>query len=393
LRHGQSGQSTQVHNNVILDLYPVRGRQEQNFREDVYRKGEFSMNKPAGTSWKVETTRLKMKSPGKAIQNRRLAYTAAACALAVVVGGCGGGGDGGSSPGSNPAFVYPPLADAVILSADSGVTSNYSLQATSPKLELDGTSTVGVSFNSPSLQSLTIAVTGLGTENPFSFTVNDPAASGPLTNSPLVDCSDCLRERPGVPAPNNQSVRFIYLNPASAAASFSYSTLGLWNKTVASSVDEVGAAFSIGVVTRSQDLPFFGNPITYKGFMVGRYADGSNTYVVAANATAVVTFSVVGSIATFTTNNTYIESGGSPNPAANAALDLTSPAALVFSFVGNSANFLVGTLSGGGMTGPVNAKYYGPPTGVGAPPAELGGAFFVGDGSHQMNGSFALKRQ
>jgi hypothetical protein len=45
------------------------------------------------------------------------------------------------------------------------------------------------------------------------------------------------------------------------------------------------------------------------------------------------------------------------------------------------------------MSGNATAKYFGPPTGAQSIPAEFGGVFFVGNGSEQMNGSFALKKQ
>lgn len=369
---------------------PDRMRTTPLIQAGHYRSGVFSMNKPARTPLKLMTARLKIQSQRETTLNRRITHIAAAFGLAVVLGGCGGGG-GGGSPGLNPVFVYPTLPDAIINSANSGVTSNYTktFNQLAPAM-----GTVSGILNSPA-QSLTINVSGIGSEAPFSFTVNNPATLGVvLNNSPLNSCPNCLRDIP-VSASDSQPVRFIYLDPASTAA-LTYSTLGLWSKSpLLVGNSDVGAAFSIGVVTRAQDLPILpGTNATYNGFMVGRYANGLDTYVVGANATATASFSPgPNSSVVFSTIGTVItlEGGGPLLP--QSGLNLNGN--LTYS---SGSNSLTGTLTApglavpGGMSGAARARYYGPPTGVNSTPAEFGGAFFVANGLEQMNGSFALKK-
>jgi hypothetical protein len=356
------------------------------------------MSKAAGTALKLETASMKMQSHSEPTLNSRATHIAATFILAAVVGGCGGGG-GGGSPGVNPAFVYPTLPAATLNTANSGVTSIYSKTTGNQLAALGGTITG--SFNGPA-PSLNITVNGIVSEPAFGFTVNNPAALGiALTNSPLnsltLPCTNCLRAGT-VTASDLQTVSIIYLDPSSASAALTYSTLGLWSKP--SSIPgnpDVGAAFSIGVVTRPQDLPIFGTA-NYNGFMVGRYADGTATYLVGANATAVATFGISGanpaSSVAFTTADTHILQEGSVGPPV-LQLGLNLTGTLTYNA---GSNALAGPLTapgvaaGGVMNGTAKAKYYGPPTGADATPAEFGGAFFVSNLTQQMNGSFALKK-
>lgn len=352
------------------------------------------MNKPASTRCKLETARLRMQASRESALNSRVANSAAAFVLAVVLGGCGGGGGGGGSHGSQSP-TYPTLSTATLITADSGVTANYA--KTGNKLaQSDGT----VSARS---DSSTLAITVIVPPEPtFGFSVPQPATLLPLpANSPLdlVTCMGCLLAGTvrTAPIPAGEIVSFMYLKPSAAA--LTYSTLGSWSKPPASTGPDIGAAFSIGVVTGAQDLPISGTP-TYKGFMVGRYADGTNTYLVGANVSATVTFNVSGSnrisSVTFITSDTLIarESSGAlgvETPSTPLGLTLTSKN---FTYDATS-NLLSGTLTAPAIigSGVIRARYYGPPTGTDVTPAELGGAFFIGDSSKQMNGSFALKKQ
>ncbi len=367
------------------------------------------MNKPAGLPGSSGPRTLKVQSHRKTSLNSRVTRSATTIILAAVLGGCGGGGGGGNSQVSQSPVVYPTLSTATLNAANSGVTSNYS--KTGNQLTVQAGTVTG-SFRTPML-AITVSGIKIGNSNfsepTFGFSVNLPAML-PLTPSPLdvtsltPPCTSCLAAGLNSP-PDPPTVSFIYRDPASASSALTYSTLGLWSKpSSAVPGSDVGAALSIGVVTAAQDLPISGSA-TYQGFMVGRYADGTNTFLVGANATAVATFSVSGpsriSSVTFSTSNTWIarELGGAlaldvPSPLPVLDLTLTSPSTPL-TYDANT-NLLSGALKAPaiiGMSGVTKARYYGPPTDSSVTPAEFGGAFFVGNGSEQMNGSFALKKQ
>jgi hypothetical protein len=372
------------------------------YNDHIIVLGIFNMSKAAGTPLKLETASMKMQSHSEPTLNSRATHIAAAFVLAAFLGGCGGGG-GGGSPGLNPGFVYPTLPEAIITGANSGETSSYWISG--DQLTYDVFTVRGISSPAPA-QTLTITVTGVGLPL-FSFTVINPAAFGPLVNSPLnsltIPCTGCLHagtvgSTVGSPPLPSQSVSFIYLDPASSAG-LTYSTLGLWSKPTSVPGTDVGGALSIGMVTRPQDLPILpGTIATYNGFMVGRYADGVDTYLVGANATATATFTPgPNSTVTFSTSDTRIaqEIGGALDLSPSVSQSLLNLSGTLIYNAGS--NSLTGTLTapgvvGGPMTGTATAKYYGPPTAPQATPAEFGGAFFVENGSKQMNGSFALKK-
>jgi hypothetical protein len=200
-------------------------------------------------------------------------------------------------------------------------------------------------------------------------------------------------------------VTFTYLAPA--AAGLTYSTLGLWSKPadLASAAGmEIGGAFSLGVLTRGNDLPTSGTA-SYAGFFVGRYANSVGgpglpavgVYAVGANANATVNFSGAGSVG-FSTVNTEIRpelGGGALGPAQAAPrLDLSATGMPISRT--STTNLFAGTVSSfaGGLTGTISGAFYGrPDTGTSMPP-EMGGTLSVNNpgGTESMVGGFALKK-
>jgi hypothetical protein len=351
------------------------------------------------------------------MRNRTLCFRDRVACLAAILmtvlaalAGCAGGGGGGGL--SEPPFGsgYLTFANATFANTGPGISVAYTIAPGSN--EIDGVvAMVGVDPNSPDPGKITVSVSGVpvtgGTEADFSFVV-DTAALTTLANSPLTggtllpSCADCLTTGT-VTADDDQDVTFIYLDPA--VAGLTYSTLGLWSKPADLSTAagmEIGGAFSLGVVTRGNDLPTSGTA-NYTGFFVGRYAISATgvglpavgVYAVGANASATVDFSGAGSV-DFSTLNTQIrpDVGGALGLAVDAPrLDLSATGMAITRT--STTNLFSGTVDSfaGDLTGTISGAFYGrPDTGTSVPP-EMGGTVTVtnGSGTESMVGGFALK--
>ena len=323
--------------------------------------------------------------------------------LAAALAGCGGGGGGGAIQPDD--YPYPTLASAVPADTGNGLHANYTLDDTTKQFIAAPAATVSAAVNSPAAEQIKLTVANFAGD---SFNVTLPIAtlgSTPLAGSPLPGCPSCLRAPTVAPiASDGKAVSFVYLDPA--AAGLQYSTLGLWSKERSSDDPAtdvfVGGAFSLGVLTRGVDLPTVGTA-SYAGPFVGRYADGTNTYLVGAAASASANFGTRS--VSFATTSTQIarELGGGTLalPAAEARLNLSGTLNYA-----PGANQLAGTVftssvaaGGFGMTGTIQGAFYGPPARTATPPApaELGGTLTATNaaigGTRQLNGAFALKRQ
>jgi hypothetical protein len=334
-----------------------------------------------------------------------------ALASTLWLNGCAS--SGGGPAGIPPPFGsgYPTLANATSANTRDAISVLYTIAPDSEVID-GAAGTVGVAPNSPDPGKITVSVSGIpvtgGTEPAFSFEV-DTALLTTLANSPLTggalspQCVNCLI-RGQVTANDGQVVTFTYLAPA--AAGLTYSTLGLWSKPadLASAVGmEIGGVFSLGVVTRGNDLPTSGTA-SYSGFFVGRYAisatdvglPAEGVYALGANASGTVNFSA-GSVG-FSTANTQIRLegvGGALGVAESASrLDLSATGLPITRT--STANLFSGTVDSvaGGLTGTINGAFYGrPDTGSSVPP-EMGGTVTVtnGLGTEFMIGGFALKK-
>ena len=358
------------------------------------------------------------KAHSRAFPARRAIFAAGALLGLITLGGCGGGGGGGFANVPPVPFVYPTsLANATSSDTVDGFISPYALDPSTPKL----VSTIPtVSGTSPSAGTITITVNAItlpdsSTEQAFSVKF-DPADSTSTTvaNSPLdglslsPQCANCLKTVTAYAivggTTTSTPVTFTYVDPASF--SLTYSALGMWAKPTtngSSNWPEIGGAFSAGVLTRGIDLPTTGSA-NYSGYFIGRYATSAplsgstpspGTYIVGANASATANFGAgTVSFSTLNTNIALESGGGLVAPAAMPGLNLTSsPMPITRTSTSNSFTGTVST-SNGGLSGPIQGGFYGPPatTGDFAPP-ELGGSVSVTNNLDQsMVGSFALTK-
>jgi hypothetical protein len=179
-------------------------------------------------------------------------------------------------------------------------------------------------------------------------------------------------------------------------AGLSYSTLGMWTQDLpAPNATSHTGTFVAGALTRGSDIPTTGSA-TYSGLMTGIYADQRTLqtrtlYAVGATANALADFgSRVVTLNTTGTQKVDINAL-TPTPMADPGLDVSArfgyPAGRN---VLTSTSFR--TSSARMPTGFSTAHFFGPAA------AELGGTFFVRNGSaagntEQMSGGFVLKKQ
>jgi len=362
-----------------------------------------------------------MRTRSRFLSGPRGALIPAALSGLLALAGCAGGGGGPGVPDNTPVvpFAYPPsLAAATSTDTVDGVISPYALNNSNPATPSLVSVLPSVFGTTPSAGIIAITVGDIALPSPpgafepgFVVTFNS-TSGGPLPisiSSPLdsVGCVGCLVTADalatysvtGLPA---GTVTFTFVNPASASFTLNYSTLGMWSKPITSSPDwqQIGGAFSAGVVTRGIDLPTTGTA-DYAGYFIGRYATSdatlvypTGTYIVGANANASADFGT--NFVTFFTSNTHIapESGG-PAVVSAPGLNLTSaPMSVTRTSTSNSFAGTVGT-GGNVLSGPIQGAFYGAPapTAPFAPP-EAGGSLAVTNNLNQsMVGSFALKKQ
>jgi hypothetical protein len=360
-------------------------------------------------------TRLRTQGRG-VIFKRYGALHAGALSVLLALGGCGGGGgsggSGGSAGGSPASFSYPSsLATATSTNSVGGVVAPYALDPnpTTPQLNSIPLNLFAVGSTTGKL-TFTVSAIPLpsGAVEPSFVVTFDPANSlSTVANSPLggLGCPGCLKigRAPATGGgPSAVDVTFTYVDPASPAFSLKHSALGIWSKptTVSSSNwQEVGGAFSGGVLTRVIDLPVTGHA-SYDGYFIGRYATSDPSfppvgiYLAGAKAHVEVDFN---SGVTFTISSTNISgetSAGLDPPILVTGLDLTTTAMPINRSATTSTSFVGTPTTSGFVTGEIKGNFYGPPDAA-APyaPPELGGSLAVSSSTQSMIGSFVLKKQ
>lgn len=304
----------------------------------------------------------------------------AAVSVIAFLSGCGGGG-GGGSPALNPAQTAPPtiFTSTTPTTLSGNLTSYSGDKTTNQYTQLTGTLDGSAIGNGVQLTSITINVTnssGLAFTETFSnlAQTTDPTA-------PAGSTAKLLSQQKTDP---DASIRTLTLiDPASLG--LSYSTLGNWEYAASAGATALaGAYFSFGRLTAGSDIPTTGTGV-YSGRMNGNYADGTKLYSVGADAAALANFG--SNTVALTTSSTFKLDKSAPAgtpPTADSTLNITS-GVLTYS---PGTNTLSGTFATQNMSGPALGNFYGPAA------AELGGTFFVKDGTNtqQMVGGFALKQ-
>jgi hypothetical protein len=298
-------------------------------------------------------------------------------ALACLTGCAGGGGGSGNAPAPPPANPYPPLNSVTQPTALSVVSSNDTFNLpTTAYASTGGTVAISVAGNGSAITTVNVSVTGAGPAGTVSFQQTFNSS----TFQPQLDSAGATVSYYSTVTASDNSVRQLLLaNTSYALFNLNYMTLGFWEyDTSAAATSGVGGAYAAGIETRANDLPTTGTA-SYTGGMIGRYADGTSAWAVAASAASTANFAAHS--VSLTTSNSFRAPMGGGTAIADNSLNLTGVL-----FYPAGINQLSGTLTtGGGMTGAASAKFFGP----GA--KELGGTFFVTNGgTQQMVGAFGL---
>jgi len=95
----------------------------------------------------------------------------------------------------------------------------------------------------------------------------------------------------------------LFANSSYALFNLNYMTLGFWEyETSGSAASGVGGAYAAESRPRARDIPTNGTA-SYNGGMIGRYADGTNSWAVSASAASVADFGTRS--VSLTTSNTF----------------------------------------------------------------------------------------
>jgi hypothetical protein len=236
-----------------------------------------------------------------------------------------------------------------------------------------GTASGQITGSASGIQRLSLNVTGVsGVTFSQEFNAADLSTATPVPGS-------TSRLLSGSKTATDGSLRTLTILDT-ASSSLGYIVLGGWEyAATASTTNTTGASFVLGPGTRPNEIPVTGTA-TYSGLMVGKYADGAALWRVSASASALADFA--DRRVDFTTTNTQLAN----QAGTQGAPDLNLGGTLIYAA---GTNRLTGLLStpGGAMTGPAEARFYGPAA------AELGGGFFVSNSANkQMVGSFGLKQ-
>jgi hypothetical protein len=310
----------------------------------------------------------------------------------ALLAGCGGGGGGGGvqpapqSPGSpnNASNSTVPLLNAN--SADLGGPAATVIIRTDGSVFLNSLGSTGPITREGS--NFTFSVSGVGSEPPFSFTVNlnDPNfTSRNLPGSSQGNCAgNCVKV--GM-ATNGVAVQYLDL----AASGMEYSTVGLWARPgTQAGNSEIGGAAAFGIMTKASDIPTTGTA-SYNGSFMGIYGDTAlGIFNVGAKASATANFGS-GQVSFETTNSFRSATPGIS--ASDPSLDLQGTM-LMNTLNGNRINSMSGTVETKqpGMAGQMVGQFFGPPSPTSGAPKEMSGVVQVSNGSTKaMQGAFGMR--
>lgn len=301
---------------------------------------------------------------------RLLLGTATTC-FVVALSGCGGGG-GGSSATLSPFTAWSAVQ------ANSGVTVEGISQS--------GTYSWNSGTNRITATSLNASTSGASYSAVYD--ANGQANSITLTpaGSSAVSWSRSAGDTFGALLINNNIDAVVSAdgnNYAFAANPYdhnwNYQSFGIWTTGAGTGSGTYGA-MSVGASTAGSAIPTTGTA-TYSGYTGGRYVNGSGEHwFTSSTMTAAANFTNR-SIA-FSTASTQV-TPDLINSSNNTALNMSGT--LTYSAATNQITGSVTTT--GGMTGSVNARFYGPSA------QEIGGTFAVSSGALSgYAGAFGGKR-
>ena len=239
------------------------------------------------------------------------------------------------------------------------------------------TSAINASGNitqSDSAGNATLTLNGSGTATAIS------ATNGVTTINMSTSNGDTLASGFGGAATlalnQSQTTMAVFANPTTSG--YEYQTFGAWG---AYGNGGAAGAISVGNVTPLTGLPTSGTG-AFVGGASGYYIDPSNNAFL-VNATLNVNVDFAGRTASFATSNSAMTGGPAGSAIGNSNLNLAGN----LSYGAGSTNLSGTVTSTSGMTGPANAKFYGPVAN------EIGGTYAVsGSGLGSMVGGFGGKR-
>jgi hypothetical protein len=283
--------------------------------------------------------------------------------------GCGGG------TGVIQSDPYPRLHDLTPSTALSVVSSNTTFDnPTAPTrfAPTGGTVAIAVRGNGSEITTVNLSVTD-ATSVSFQQAFNTFVAQLDSNGATVLYSST-------VTASDGSERSLLFANSNYALFNLNYMTLGFWEyEASGSATSGVGGAYAAGIETRANDLPTTGTA-NYTGGMIGRLADGNGSWAVSASAAASADFA--GRTVSLTTSNSFKAPAGGGAAVGDSSLNLSGSLSYSAGINQLSGQLMTGP---GGMTGPVSAKFFGP----GA--QELGGTYFITNGSNQqMSGAFGL---
>lgn len=174
----------------------------------------------------------------------------------------------------------------------------------------------------------------------------------------------------------SQTSMAVFANPTNSG--YEYQTFGAWG---AYGNGGASGAISVGNVTPLTGLPTSGTG-AFVGGSSGYYIDPSNNAFL-VNSTLNINVDFAGRTASFSTSNSAMTGGPTGSAIGNSNLNLSGN----LSYGAGSTNLSGTVTSTSGMTGPANAKFYGPVAN------EIGGTYAVsGSGLGSMVGGFGGKR-
>ncbi len=289
----------------------------------------------------------------------------------LALSGCGGGGGGTSATlasFSSWGAVQPGTSVIVEGISQSG-TYTWDSASDLVTARTDGGSTSGASYRA------TYDANG----NATSVTLTPAGGSSISWSRSAGDTFGTLNINSNIDAVVSADGTRYALAANPFAYGWDYQSFGVWTTGAGTGSGTYGA-MSVGAMTAGSAIPTSGTA-TYSGYTGGRYVDGSGAYFFTSSSMTASANFATRNIA-FSTSGTQVTADLS-NSSGNSGLNMSGT--LNYSAATNQISGSVTT--GGGMSGSVNARFYGPSA------QEIGGTFsLTGAGIEGYSGAFGGKR-